>query len=231
MAYALDIVAILILAFCVFRGARRGFVRTILMLVGCLVAALAAYWLSEPVANWTYDTFVAARVEQSLVDQAQKAGAMQMEIPAASVLGEHAAPVAAYLVAHGVPETITIGFDDLSRESILRAAEPALNRVVRPALVGVLAALATVVLFLALLLVWRLLVRLIDRVFRLPGLNQLNRIGGCVAGGLVGVFWMMAFAAAVRLGAECGWFGSLITAETVEQSILVSRVGVSLIAV
>lgn len=231
MAYVLDIAAILILAFCVFRGARRGLVRTVLMLVGCLAAALAAYWLSAPVADFAYDTFIEARVEQSLVDQAQAAGLSSMEIPVAAVLGERAAPVADYLVAHGVPETVTIGFDDLSREGILRAAEPALRNVVRPALVGVLTALATVVLFFVMLLVWGLLVRLIDRVFRLPGLNQLNRIGGCLVGALVGVFWMVAFAAAVRLGAECGWFGSFITAETVERSLLVSRIGVSLITV
>ncbi len=231
MAYALDIVAILILVFCVFRGARRGLVRTVLMLVGCLVAALAAYFLSAPVADFAYDTFIEARVEQSLVERAQAAGAMQMEIPVASVLGERAAPVADYLVAHGVPQTVTVGFDDLSREGILYAAGPALRDVVRPALVGVLTALATVVLFFVMLLLWRLLVRLIDRVFRLPVLNQLNRIGGCVVGALVGIFWMMAFAAAVRLGAECGWFGSFVTAETVEQSFLVSRVGISLIAV
>lgn len=230
MAYVLDILAILIVGFCAVRGRRRGLVRTVLMLVGCLVAAWAASWLSTPAANWVYDSFVETRVEQALVEHAQAAGSTQLEIPVAAVLGERADTVTQYLVTHGVPESVTVQFDELSAESICQAAAPALRTVVRPVLVGVIAALATVLLFFVLLFVWRLLVRLIDRVFHLPVLQQLNRLGGLIVGVLVGIFWMVAFASAVRLGAECGWFGTVVTADTVAQSLLVSRIGLSLLA-
>lgn len=229
MAYLLDGLTILILVFSVWRGGRRGMVHTVLMLVGCVVAAVLAGRFSAPVAARAYDAFVEPRVEQSLVAHVQEEELRQMEIPLSSLLGDAAEPLSPYLLELGVPESVTVGFDDLSEEGIRASLSPAMREMVRPTAVSLLTAAARLLLFLLLLLVVILLVWLVDRVFRLPGLKQVNRVGGWVVGALQGVFWVIVFAVAVRLGAACGLFGSLITVETVERTWLLSRVSISLV--
>lgn len=223
MAYLLDALVILILIFCVWHGGRRGLVRTVTMLVGGVLAALVALWFSGPLATGVYDTWAAPRLEQSLVDKAAEANAPQVEIQLASLFGGEDGALSRYLEDQGIPASITIGFEDMSEEGIRAAIAPALQDVVRPAAISLLSMALMLLLFLLLMVAVTLLARLVDNVFKLPGLKQLNRVGGLLTGALQGVLWSLVFAVAVRFCADCGLFGSVVTAETVDSSLLVSR--------
>lgn len=222
MAYLLDALVILILGLSVWRGWRRGLVRTLVLLAGCVLALLLAGWFSAPLAERAYDGFVGPRLEQSLVEQVQEAGELQVEIGLRSLFGDRAEGLVHYLTEQGIPESVTIGLDDLSEEGIRTAAAPAMQQVVRPAVCGVLTVVAALLLFLLLLLVVDLLARLLDQVFKLPVLKQVNRIGGFAVGALQGVLWAMVFSAVVRVGVDCGLFGTLVTGDTVNTTVLTS---------
>lgn len=222
MAYLLDALVILILIFSIWRGGRRGLVRTAVVLVGCVAAALIASWISGPLAGGAYDSWIEPRLEQSLVETAQESGLPQLEIQLTSLISGEEGALSRYLEGQGIPASITIGFDDLSEEGVRAAIAPALQNVLRPAVVGLLSGAVALLLFLVLLLAVFFLARLVDQVFKLPGLKQLNRVGGWLVGALQGVFWGLVFAAVVRLCADCGLFGTLITPETVDSSLLLS---------
>ena len=51
MAFILDVVVLVILAFCIYRGYRGGFVKTAVKCVGFLLALVIAWGLSAPVAD------------------------------------------------------------------------------------------------------------------------------------------------------------------------------------
>ena len=222
MAYLLDALDILILIFCVWRGFKQGLIRTAVMLVGFLAAALIAGQLSGPIAAGVYDGMIAPGMEDTLVEQVVAAGETQVEIRLSSLLGDNET-VEAYLADLGLATSITLGFDDLSESAVRQGVQPAMQQVVRPAVVQILSAVVTVLLFLVLLIAVCLLARLLDKVFQLPLLRQLNRFGGLFAGVLQGVFWAMIFAVLVRFVADCGVLGSVLTVEAVEASALTSR--------
>lgn len=222
MAYLLDGLVILILAFCVWRGYKHGLIRTAVMLVGFLAAALIAGQLSGPIAGGVYDGIIGPNMEDTLVEQVVTAGETQVEVNISTLLGDNEA-VQSYLKDLGLATSITLGFDDLSEPAVRETVQPAMQTVVRPAMVQILSAVVTVLLFFLLLIVVCLLARLLDKVFQLPLLRQLNQFGGLAAGVLQGVFWAMVFAVLVRFVADCGVLGSVLTVEAVEKSTLTAK--------
>ena len=222
MAYLLDALVILIVAFCVWRGFKHGLIRTLVMLVGFVVAALIAGQLSGPIAGGVYDGLIGPNMEDTLVENAVAAGETRVEVNIASMFGDNAT-LQKYFEDLGLATSVTIGFDDLSEQSVRAAVQPAMQQVLRPAMVHILTVVATVLLFVLLLVVVCLLSRLLDKVFKLPLLRQLNQIGGLAAGVLQGVFWAIVFAVLVRFLADCGALGSVLTVQSVEQSWLASK--------
>lgn len=220
VAYILDALVILILGLSVWHGKKRGLVRMLVLLVGCVAALFLAGRFSAPIADWAYDTLVEPPIERSLVTQVQNAGETHVEIGLRSVLGDRAEGLVHYLTEQGIPESVTIGLPDLSEESILEATAPAMEEIVRPAVCGLLTAVAALILFLALLLVVELLARIVDGVFKLPLLKQVNQIGGVAVGVLQGVLWAMVFTTLLRVGVDCGLFGTLVTGETLNATTL-----------
>lgn len=67
MAYILDIAVILIFVLAIFIGYRRGFVKSIIRLVGCLLALVIAGTLSGTIAGGIYDGFLAGKVKEQIV--------------------------------------------------------------------------------------------------------------------------------------------------------------------
>lgn len=222
MAYILDALVILILVFCVWRGYKHGLIRTLVMLVGFVLAAFVAGRLSGPIAGGVYDGVIGPHMEETLVSKALVAGNTQVEVGLDSLFGDNEA-IAAYFADLGLQSSVIIGFDDLSEETVRAAVQPAMTQVVRPAVVHIMTVLFTLLLFVILLVAVFLLSRFLDAVFKLPLLKQLNQFGGLAAGVLQGVFWALVFAAVVRFVADCGALGSVLTVETVEQTWLTTK--------
>jgi hypothetical protein len=65
-----------------------------------------------------------------------------------------------------------------------------------------------------------LLARIVNGVFKLPLLKQVNQIGGVAVGVLQGVLWTMVFTTLLRVGVDCGLFGTLVTGETLNATTL-----------
>lgn len=219
MAYLLDGAVILILLIALWLGVRRGLVKSLILLVGFVLAAVLAGRFSQPVATAVYDRVLADRVEQTVVQKVQETGERQLNV-SLSTLFEGTPSVAQYIRENGWDTTVSVGLSDLQTESVQKAVAPAVEQAVRPALIALIQAVALPVIFLLLMAAAWLLSRLIDRIFRLPVLKQANRLGGGLMGLLQGLCWSVAFSMAVRLAVDCGWFS---TPQVLADTLLVSR--------
>ncbi len=222
MAYLLDGLVILILAFCIWRGVKRGLVRTAVLLVGFVLAALVAANLSTPLATAIYDKGISPRLEQTLAEKAAETDAPKLEVRLSSVLGKG---VSDYLVKYGVQESFSLDLTG-SEEQVQAGIREALQNVVRPVVIKFTAVLCTVVLFLILLVVVVLLAGLLDKIFKLPLLRQANRVGGFLLGVLQGVFWAAVFATLADFLAGVGVLPEWLTPDAVAHTALVSRISV-----
>lgn len=61
MSIIFDIAVVAIVALLVFLGFHRGFVRTVFNLVGYILAAVLAFFISSPISVWIFQTFSEAK--------------------------------------------------------------------------------------------------------------------------------------------------------------------------
>lgn len=222
MAYIPDIAVILIVVFCVWRGYRHGLIRTAVMLVGFALAAFVAGQVAAPVAKSVYETAVAPKVEAAVTARVQELGTEEFTVGLDTLFGEETMLIP-YFESMGWRTTVNVSLGDRSEQAIEQAIRPAVVQVLQPVVVYLLEAVISFLLFAVLLFAVSLLSRLLDAVFRLPLLKQLNRFGGLAAGFLQGVFWALVFTAVLQFAVGCGWLGTAITPETVKESLLVSK--------
>lgn len=221
MAYILDLIVVLIGAFCIWRGWRRGLVHTAAVLAGIVLGAMLANQLAPAAADWIYDTQAAPRIENALVDRITSAGSLQTDVDLSGLLGNRE-ELGRFLAEHGIPSSVTVGVPDLSEESVRQALKPTMENTVKPAATLLLTAVSKVVMVLLFLVLALLLAQLADLIFKLPVLKQINQFGGILLGIAHGIFWTMVFAAAVQLALHYGWFGDRLTAQMVEDTRLLS---------
>ncbi len=222
MAYILDIAVILIVVFCVWRGWRHGLIRTAVMLVGFALAAFVAAQVAAPAAKGIYEAAVAPRVEAVITAQVEEIGESEITVGLDTLFGEDAMLIP-YFESMGWDTAVTVSLGDRSGAAIRDAVTPAIEQVLQPVLIYLIEAALSFLLFVVLLIVVSLLSRLLDAVFKLPLLKQLNRFGGLAAGFLQGVFWALIFTVVLQFVVSCGWLGETVTIETIESSQLVSR--------
>lgn len=220
MAYLLDGLVILIVALCVFVGVKKGLIRSAVMLVGFMLAAVLAGQFCTPVATKVYDKALEPRLRQVLEQRLEEeATADILEFTPAGLFDPDSA-AAKYLESLGLNKTVTIDLSDAVSEDSIKAV---MTNVVRPALLPLLSLLTAFLLFLILLLIVWILSRLIDKIFKLPVLKQFNAAGGAVVGVLQGALWAAVFATLAALAANGGLLGAALTSDTVEATYLVSR--------
>lgn len=223
MAYLLDGLVILIAVVCVGLGIKRGLIRSAVMLVGFVLAALLAGKLCTPVATAVYDKALESRLQTVLEQKLDEATSENLEFTPGGLFAPDSA-AAKYLDVLGLNKTVTINLSEaVSDESI----NSVMTDVVRPAVLPLLSLLLSFLLFLLLLLAVWLLSILIDKVFKLPVLKQFNAAGGAVVGVLQGVFWSAVFSTLVTLAADGALLGDFLHGETVETTYLVSRLSLT----
>lgn len=222
MAYILDLAVILIVVLCIWRGWRHGLIRTAVMLVGFVLAAFVAGQVATPLAEGIYTAAVAPRVEEAVSARVQEIGETEITLGLDMLFGEESA-LPAYFEGLGWETAVTVQLGDRSEQAVQQAIQPAIEQVLKPVTVYLLKAVLSLLLFLVLLIVVFLLSRVLDAVFKLPLLKQLNQVGGLAVGFLQGVFWALVFSALLHLAVSCGWLGDAVTLTTLEDAVIVSK--------
>ena len=200
-----DVIVILIfvalIALNVFRGAAKSLARFIATLVSYLGATAIGQWLSL----LSYNSIVRPAMEKAVAN---------------AVSG--VSTDAAESIISALPSWLT-GIVDLKAEDLTNTfSEPisnatgtiteAVNTAVKPVACGILTFFITIIAFLFLMIILqRILVKPLVRLFRFPVLNVVNRVGGAVIGLIDAILLVCMLAYLIKLiivnvGSNSSWF-------------------------
>ena len=215
LLYLADAIIVVIFLLFIILGVKRGFVRSVLDLVGTLAAMLVSMWFSGIAAQWFFSTFLQESLTRQIAEALQSA-------PAAD---------AAEAVLSVVPEILRGGLEafGITSDAINQAvagtsgqAAAAVVAVLSPMVVSVLRGLFALVLFVFLLVIFRILSGVVCRIFRLPVLRQLDKGLGILLGvaqaALITV--LLCFCAQALISVSSPWLVETIQASQVYQFYL-----------
>lgn len=225
MAYILDGVVILIFLLAIWLGYRRGFIKSTIRLVGCVVAVALAWGLSAPISSGIYDKMISDSIESKIASQIEKTGTQSVDNALTGVLDELPSAVtnALKLFDLGTPEQIKSKLDGSIDESAQQLSRTIENKVVRPAAISMLRILCFFILFIIFMVLAGIASAAIGRVFRLPVLRQTDGALGAIFGALQGVLIVFVAVSVISLIATSSKSGDKITRSVIRETVIVHR--------
>jgi uncharacterized membrane protein required for colicin V production len=183
----LDIILLLAFFWMVTIGAVKGFVKSVLGMVALIAAFVIAYQLSAVLAPIIYDRFISERIYEAINTKLSEASgsataAKQVSAVLASI-PEYMINIAASI---GIDtNSITEKINGLDNQSATIARELA-DSVAAPVVTAVTKAIVFVVLLSISYILLMVVVKLIDKFFKLPLLKTANRLLGGALGAVKG---------------------------------------------
>lgn len=215
LPYLADAIIVVIFLLFIILGVKRGFVRSVLDLVGTLAAMLVSMWFSGIAAQWFFSTFLQESLTRQIAEALQAAPAADAADAVLSVVPE---------ILRGGLEAFGITSDAINQAvaGTSGQAAAAVVAVLSPMVVSVLRGLFALVLFIFLLVIFRILSGVVCRIFRLPVLRQLDKGLGILLGvaqaALITV--LLCFCAQALISVSSPWLVETIQASQVYQFYL-----------
>ncbi len=226
MSIILDLIVLAIIVITVLISAKRGFVRTLIELVGFIAAVFISFTISTPLANTTYDKIIEPSIIStvtSAVDTAADNSAAAAvdsfwnEMPGWIKGGIEKAGISKDSLGGSITENIGNG--------VQAAVESTSQSVIKPAVTGSLALIYQVILLIILLAIVKPLAKLINKLFSFSVIGTANRVLGGVVGVPKGIIYAVAFCLLITLAVSFTQNGFLIfTGEAMEKSLFFSFV-------
>lgn len=215
LPYLADAVIVVIFLLFIILGVKRGFVRSVLDLVGTLAAMLVSMWFSGIAAQWVFSTFLQESLTRQVAEALQAAPAADAADAVLSVVPE---------ILRGGLEAFGITSDAINQAvaGTSGQAAAAVVAVLSPMVVSVLRGLFALVLFIFLLVIFRILSGVVCRIFRLPVLRQLDKGLGILLGitQAVLITVLLCFCAQALISVSSPWLVETIQASQVYQFYL-----------
>ena len=212
LGLVLDFAFFAVLLVCIIVAAKRGFVLSLMELVGFFLAGACALSLSGLIAPEIYDRFFAQQVTQAIAAR----------LPDLS--GAATAAQQAHAALESLPDVIAQFAASLGIDTAAALAQTLADSIARP-LVTLLCRLA---LFVGLILIFgilfRILAAVIDRFFHLPVLRTANAALGGVMGAFKGLLVVLVAGVALQLAANLFASPGAAFQQTVESSFVMGMV-------
>lgn len=191
MGLLFDAILVLLALLFALNGLRKGLFRSLMGLIGAALALVLSVLVARLCAGFLYETVVAPPLHEFLTNQ---------------LVGQvsNGAGAAFYWVAESFGGAGTVA--SAAGMGVSSAME-----LMRPVLENILCILGTIVLFIPMMVVVKILVRLLNGVTKMPGLRTINRLLGCLFGLCKGVLilWLLCalVSASLPLLDAMGLFG------------------------
>jgi uncharacterized membrane protein required for colicin V production len=199
MGWIWDILLIAILVLSISFAARKGFVRTVIELIGYIAALAAAAYLGGLLAEFVFETFIRGGMVSSIQEQIEAAGFTDMAMGIREAFDALPGYISATVAALGItPASVAAGLADGGVTSGAIAAS-VVDLAVKPAMLSVLRSVFHMVLFLVLLFVVRRIAKASGFVNKIPLVGDLNIVLGGAFGLLKGVVWVLFVCTVVKL--------------------------------
>ena len=216
MNYILDGVMILIFLLSVLIGSKRGFIKTLSGVIAFAAALAVAMLLSGPVSAFLYDTLVAPSIlstmEEQLTGVSTAAQSVSDALASLPPLVQNLLAQSGVTDADTLMSSMSVGADGSLVQSIAD--------VVRTAVLPLVEAICSLLLFLITRIVAGILLRGVDLVAKLPLLKQVNKALGAVAGVVSGVLWVLFAVSVVQVAAALGTADSTINTAVLGDTLL-----------
>ncbi|MBE6760730.1 MAG: CvpA family protein [Ruminococcaceae bacterium] len=220
----LDLIILAIIGFFVFTSAKRGFVRTVLEVIGYFLAIYLAFTLGGLLADVIYNSLIEPNIIKSVSENITLSTGANINETVNNVWNSLPGIVVnAAEIFDITPDTLRATLSDnlVNNTTSLTIAKYVANSVVRPILVTLIKAIIGFVLFIILLFVVKILAKTINKIFSLPLIGGLNRFLGGVIGFVKGAIISIIFITVTMLLMSFFENGFLIfTNENIEQTIL-----------
>jgi uncharacterized membrane protein required for colicin V production len=224
MWFILDLIIIAIIAIFVFTSAKRGFVRTVVELVGYFLAIYIAFTAGGILAESIYDFAIEPKIVESVADKIS----VSSETSTNEIVDEVWNSLPDFVVdtaenfnitSHTLKTTLEENVNNHS--SSAKIAQNASTAIVRPIAVPLIKTILSIILFVVLMFFVRILARIINKAFSLPLIGSLNRTLGGVIGLLKGLIFAFVFVISILFIMSFFENGFLIfTNENIEKTYL-----------
>lgn len=198
MSYILDAIIVLIVLITVFLSAKKGFVRTLIEVVGIVAAIFVAFTFSSPIADTVYDKMVEPIVVKTVENVATD-----------TADGTTAAVDAVWQKMPGfITESNFLG---LSKDNVLQQvqnetstgvtalADSISNSFAKPVITKLLSVLVSVILVVVLIFVVKFLAKYINKLFSFSIIGTINKTLGGILGLVKGIALAVVFCMIITL--------------------------------
>lgn len=199
MKYVLDAVTILIPILCIVFGYRRGFLRSVVQLVGLFAAFLVAMHLSSALAPQVFDDFISQPLQETVISTIRESDTTSIEEQVQAVVDGLPEFLVNLLNADEAAKTALEQLSQQVDESAPVVAETLVVNVIRPLAVSLIHFILFILLFAVLMLVVKLLTVIIKPLTKLPVLHQVDGVLGGAIGVLKGVLFVLVAVTAMQL--------------------------------
>ena len=178
-----DIIIVFVVLFFVVIGAIRGFAKSLLNIAGFIGAIIFANIAAQALSEWIFDAFIRNQVIDSINEVNIATGMDSVINNVFSVLPQWVNGIVTFfsnLLGLDTNETVALFTESTPAESM--TATVLTDSIISPVVTGIFALFIGIILFIAFLLIIKMIIKLIDKIFQLPVLKQLN----CLLGGIFG---------------------------------------------
>lgn len=184
MHFIIDLILIGIIAIIALVSAKKGFVRTVVEVVGFIAAVIIAFTVSKPLADVTYvkgiEPAILNSVSESFQDNTvQTVDAVWENLP--QFITDNAAIFG--ISKEVLEESISQGAENNAQTMLADVSQ----NVIKPFVVGILETVYAVILIILLSFVVKIIAKLLNKVFSFSVVGKLNKTLGGVLGAVKGI--------------------------------------------
>lgn len=217
MGWILDVIVIAVVGYYAYISAKRGFVRTLIELVGFvaifLIITKAGTPLSEKLFDMAFRDSVLSKVQTAVEDSAaQGAQAVNEVLPGFVING-------AEFLGIDMDKALTAG------DTTAALAEGITDNVIRPVITSLIYAIISLLLFGVGMYLVRILARTVNGLFKISFVGVVNRLLGAVLG--LGKGFVVAFVLCLIITVSVAFTENgflFFTKENIEQSVIFGKI-------
>lgn len=199
MQYVLDGVILLIPIVCIILGYRRGFVRSVIQLVGAVAAFVIAMTVGSTLATMTFDGVISEPLQETMVKVLQESDTATVEEQIDAALAQLPKAVTDMLHADEAAKQALNQLKQQVDESAPAVAETLVTTVIRPLAVSLIHFLLFILLFILLTIVVKFIVAAVKPVTKLPLIHQVDGLLGAGVGLLKGAVFALVAVTVMQL--------------------------------
>ena len=203
MGYLFDIVIAAILGLTIWFGFKKGFIKTVLSALSFFIALVLAFSFQPKLSDKINEMPIVDSVRETIREEFIKLAPTdknEQGFDSEKLISEKPEGFMTILNIAGIEENdIKTKFEGWKKQGTEKAADALVSYIAEPIIKGLVSVVSFAIIFFVSLLLLRLLVLLLDNVFRLPVLKQANQVLGVALGVFLGLFRAYLFGAAVTL--------------------------------